>query len=153
MLKSLTLASLMVLGTVGLAHAEMDGMGRHHGFHRCTGTQAECDKMRAEHKAKFEQRLKSDPEFAKKVADRKAKFDERMKNDPAFAKKVEERKAMREKMKNDPDFAKKIHAERKAKFDAKMKNDPDFAKKMQERKIQWDAQHKAKTAPVSGTTN
>jgi len=125
MLKSLILASALVLGTVGMAHAgDMGGKSprpMHDG--PCKAIAEAC------HKAGFERRHHG--------KDGKGLMADCMK--PVMSGKSVAGVAI------DPislDSCKKQHAEHKAKFEAKMKNDPAFAKKMKERKAKWEMHKK-----------
>lgn len=148
MFKALTLAAVMAVGTIGLAHAAEPAVvtttttNTVQESHKATGPDAH---RKMEHKmghqtgpcAEVFQACKNAGYTRGGMKDGKGIM-------ANCIKPLDQGKAVKgvtiEKAK--VDACKADHAAKKAEFDAKMKNDPEFAKKMNERKAKWDA-HKA----------
>ncbi|HEY1095963.1 MAG TPA: hypothetical protein VGF14_01835 [Alphaproteobacteria bacterium] len=145
MLKSLTLAAVMVLGSLSLAHAAD------------TTATAPVKQMRQHHRM-----MNNSPCAPVFEACQKAGYNQGgMKDGKGLiancVKPLDEGKSVAgvtiDKAK--VEACKAHHVARKAEFDQKMKNDPEFAKKVQERKARWEARMnaaKAKAAPVAVPT-
>lgn len=134
MFKALTLAGLMAIGTVGLAHAgDMAGKpmrGPHDG--PCAPVVQAC----------------KDAGFTRGGMKNGKGLMENCLKPLSEGKKVAGVAVDKSKL----DSCNAHHAERKAKFEERMKNDPEFAKKVQEHKAQWKARHESmKKAPTIPT--